>query len=138
MSIRVRPPETLTIPISRGDTITVKKHLTAGEQLEMFERMRRDKADGSVSVDGMKVGLSRITTYLLDWTFQDAGGKTMQIARQPLASVESVLRQLPPEDFAELVTVISAHDEAMAKEREAEKNDPATASASIPTSPSAA
>ena len=39
MSIRLRPPETITIEISRGDWIRIKKHLTAGEQLDMFERV---------------------------------------------------------------------------------------------------
>ena len=138
MSIRLRPPETITIEISRGDWIRIKKHLTAGEQLDMFERMRRETADGSVAVDGIKVGINRLTTYLLDWSFQDPQGQLIPIAGKSQEEIATVVRLLPPEDFTELITVITAHEEAMAKARDLEKNDPATASASTAPSPSVA
>lgn len=127
MSKRMRRPETATLEISQGDWLLVKKHLTAGEQRQMFALMMR--ADGE-AIDRVKVGLAKILTYLLDWSIEDADGKRVVILDQPVSAVEGALNALDPDSYREILTAIEAHEEAMEQAREAEKNAPATAIAS--------
>lgn len=130
MSRRMRRPETVRIELTRGDWIVVKKHLTAGEQRAMFAGMMRE--DGE-SIDRVKVGLSRILVYLLDWSFEDFDGKPLVIRDQPESVVASILNAIDADAFSEVLKAIEAHGDAMDTEREKEKNDLATASASSAT-----
>jgi hypothetical protein len=113
-----------------GDWLVVKKHLTAGENRAMFAGMMR--ADGE-AIDRVKVGLSRIVAYLLDWSIEDADGKPVVIRDQPTNVVASALDALEPDSYREILTAIEAHEEAMEKAREQEKNAMATAIASSAT-----
>lgn len=130
MSRRMRRPEMVRIPLTKDDWIEVKKYLTAGEAREMFALMMR--ADGD-SIDRVKVGLSKVLVYLLDWSFEDADGKPLVIRGQPTGVVEAILNDLPPEDFTEVLKAIEAHEAAIDAALEQEKNAPATASASSAT-----
>lgn len=131
MSRRMRRPETARLELSQEDWLLVKKHLTAGESRAMFAGMM--KTDGD-TIDRVKVGLSRILAYLLDWSFEDLDGKPLVIRDQPSHVMAAILDNLPSEDFAEVLAAIEAHAEAMELEREQEKNERATASAFVATS----
>jgi hypothetical protein len=135
MARRTRAPETKTLHISQGDWLLVQKHLTAGQEREIFRGMLREGAKGD-TIDSVKVGMSRIVGYLLDWSFTDHNDKPIVIRDKSPDVVVDALNAITPEAFAEVLQAIDAHAAEMEKEREAEKNAPATASASSPTSPS--
>lgn len=119
MSARTRRPDTAILPLSRGDTLTVKRHLTAGETRRIFARMYRT---GTNDIDPLQVGFSRVLGYLLDWTFTDSEGQPIVIRHQPEEIVGSALDALDPESYQEVLRAIEAHDDAMAKARADEKN----------------
>lgn len=132
MASRFVRPETKTLPISHGDTLTVRKRLTAGERRAMFARMY---AEGTVRVDPIRVGVAAMTAYLLDWTLTDDDGKPVPIRDLSPDDIGRVLDNLTPESFNEIQDAIETHAEAMDAERVTEKNDQATESMSSATSP---
>jgi hypothetical protein len=136
MSSRMRRPETVTLHITRGDWLIVKKHLTAGEQRQMFKRMLTAK-DGT-AVEPISVGLSKMVAYLVDWSITDADDKPVVIRDQSEDAIAAVLDNLDIDSFREIRQAIEAHDEAMDAAREAEKNGQDGGSISSPISPSAA
>jgi hypothetical protein len=137
MSCRVRKPETVKLEISRGDWLLVKKHLTAGERRKMFGLMVA-RGISDPSLDPSRVGLSKMITYMLDWSFTDADGKPLPMQDQPADVVEKSLDAIDGEDFTEVLKAIEAHDTAMEQERAEEKNDRDGANVSSATSPSVA
>ena len=114
MSVRMRRPETVRLELTQGDWLIVKKHLTAGETRAVFARMMRESGD---AIDPVRVGLSRIVGYLLDWSFQDADGKPLVIRDQPENVVVSMLNNIDPDAFTEVLKAIDTHDAAMEVER---------------------
>ena len=122
MSSRIRPPATVTLAIFGGDTLTVKKHLNAGETRAMYEHMQRVGPEGETTIDPMKVGLSKVAAYLVDWTICDADNRPIVIRNQSRPFLIDAIDSLDPEDYAELLRVIDAHDDAMGLERRTEKN----------------
>lgn len=135
MSIRMRRPETVKLEMSHGDWLLVKKYLTAGEQRTMFARMLREETD---RINPIKVGVSRIQAYLLDWSFEDADGKPLNIRDQPENVLASALDVIDAEAFVEVLQVIDAHITAMTEQREKEKASPFGETGTSPTSPSVA
>jgi hypothetical protein len=125
------------LEISRGDWLLVKKHLTAGEQRQIYTGMMRETSSGTPGIDPMKVGISKLVGYLLDWSFTDADDKPMPIRDQPPETVAAYLDLLDIEDFAELVRVVDTHEDAMRAARDQEKNGDGS-TASDPTLPSRA
>jgi hypothetical protein len=130
MSRRMRRPETVRLELSQNDWLVVKKHLTAGEQRAMFAGMMREDGD---AIDRVKIGFSKIASYLLDWSFEDFDGKPLVISGQPENVVASILNGIDSDAYTEVLAAVEAHMEAMEKEREQEKNDRATAIASSAT-----
>ena len=137
MSRRTRKPETVTLQISQGDWLLVKKHLTAGEQRAIFKRMMRDGLTGD-QIDSVRVGWSKMIGYLLDWSFEDADGKPIVIRDKSDDEIGQALDTLTVDAFRDTLTAIEAHEEAMAKELELDKARPTTEVASSATSPSVA
>ncbi len=121
MSSRIRRPETCRLPLSQGDWLLVKKHLTAGEQRRIFSRMYRSLGTGIVEVDPLQTGLSKMVEYLLDWSITDGEGRPIVIRDQPVEVVVAALEAIDPEDFQEFLTAIDTHDAAMAEARAQEK-----------------
>jgi hypothetical protein len=133
MSIRYRNPETETLQISRGDWLLVKKHLTAGEQKRMFRRM----IDPGGGIDPVNVGTSKLVTYVLDWSIDDASGKRVPLLDQDDTAKAAAFDNLPSDDFREILNAVEAHEAKMDAERSAEKNSLDGVSTSSPISPSA-
>ena len=129
-SSRFVKPETVRLFISQGDWLLVKRRLTAGEQRHVFARLVRT-AGLNEKFDVSQAGLANVLAYLIDWSFTD-----MPIRDQPENVVESALNALDPDDYAEVLAAIRAHEEAITKERTEEKKLQAGASESFPTSPS--
>lgn len=115
-------PQPITLSLSKGDTITVRKRLNYGEQRAMFARMYIAGVDGDLKTNPMGIGLSTVLAYLLDWSFVDDQGKKVVIKEKPIEHVLAVLDALDPESFTEIRTAIEQHEIAIEKEREAEKN----------------
>jgi hypothetical protein len=129
-------PETRTLPISRGDTITVKRRLNTGEQRAMFARMYFATADGGTRTNPFQVGLSTVLAYLVDWTVKDEAGQLVPIAGLPVEDLITTLDATDPETFAEIKEAVEAHQDAQDAARSAEKNGQGGGTQSPATSPS--
>jgi len=130
----MRRPETVKVDISQGDWLLVKKHLTSGEHRKRLSRMLNP--DGTVQP--VNVGVTKIVSYLLDWSIADADDKPVVIRDQPEDVVQAALDALDVESFKEILTAIEAHEDAMQAVRDAEKNVQGIESPSSPLSLSAA
>lgn len=139
MASRVVRPETLTLQISGGDWLLVKKRLNAGEQRAMFARMYLAGIDGLLRANPLQHGLAQITAYLLDWSLTGPDDAQIVIRDKPIEVVAAALDALDPESFGEIRLAVEAHEEAMSKAREQEKNgrDGVKESSAISPSPSA-
>ena len=137
MSIRYRDPEHVRIPLTRGDWILVKKHLTAGETRRIFRRMIRQGVTGD-EIDSLQVGLSKMVVYLVDWSITDADDQPVIIRGQSEDVVADVLEMLDVESFAEILKAIETHERTMEAEREDEKKTDPGNNKCDPTWPSLA
>ena len=78
MESRVVQSECDVLKITRGDTLTVKRRLNAGERRAMFEAMR---VNGEYQRS--LVGIAAVIAYLVDWSLTDGAGKLLVIAGKP-------------------------------------------------------
>jgi hypothetical protein len=130
MSDRSVRPETITIAISDGDWLRVKKRLNAGEQRQMIRRGLVD-AD-AVRYDLIAAGLGKICAFLVDWSL------TPPITGPDAIPLAAALDVIDPDTYTEILRTIEGHEHAMAAERAAQKKIPAGATPSSPPSPSPA
>lgn len=133
-------PDTTRLDISRGDFLIVKRRLTAGEERAAYRRGTITHPDGTRTIDRSTVDLAFVTAYLIDWNLVGLDDKPFVIRGQPVELVEAALSAIDPDSFKEINNAIQAHDDAMIKERAAEKNDQGggTPSSAISPSPSVA
>jgi hypothetical protein len=137
MSRFVRP-ETTTIALSGGETLTIRRRLSAGEARARTERWTEQVEDpltGGVKLVPRltRAGLATITAYLLDWSLTDDAGHRVEIQGIAQAELEAIVDNLDGDAFAEIRLAIEAHEEALRAERDAQKKT-AGPSASSPTS----
>jgi hypothetical protein len=104
-------PERVTLPLSDGDTITIRRRLDNGERRAMFARMYQAGVT-PLKVDPMKTGLGMIVGYLLDWTLVDEDGQKVIIADLSADELAVVLDHLESPDFTEIKEAIERHVEA--------------------------
>ena len=136
---RFSRPEVTVLSLTNGDTLTVKRRLTAGEQRAMFARMYQPHGEnGALSLNRMQIDLATMLAYLVDWSLVDDDGQPVPIRGLPPDEVATVLDALTPEDFKEISAAIDAHSEAMEAFRREEKKTPPGDAASSSTSPSPA
>ena len=135
MRSRFVRPDTAILELSDGDTLTVKKRLTSGEQRAAFDRASVPSADGTPILLRQKSWVAMITAYLLDWSFCDEAGKRVEIAGKPVDDVIAALDALDIESFFEVKEAIDAHEARMLAEREQEKNGQGNATGSPVISP---
>ena len=124
MSIRVRRPETVRLPLSGGDSILVKQYLTAGEYRAVMRAAARPVvANGapSLELDADGAGVALVVAYLLDWTFQHADGSPLVIADQAPDVVRAALERIDADAYMEVQTAIQQHQVATKTALEAEK-----------------
>ena len=124
------------LPISEGDTLTVKTRLNAGERRDLFARLYERGAEGKLYVNLAQSGLALITAYLVDWSLGDDHGK-VDIRGLAIGDLESVLKSLDPDSFAEIKTAIETHEERMdaARAEEKKRRDGSTGDAMTSRSP---
>jgi hypothetical protein len=143
MSRFVRP-ETTTIALSGGETLTIRRRLSAGEARARTERWTEQVEDpltGGVKLVPRltRAGLATITAYLLDWSLTDDAGHRVEIQGIAQAELEAIVDNLDGDAFAEIRLAIEAHEEALRAERDAQKKtDGPSASSPTSISPAAA
>jgi hypothetical protein len=131
MASRVRRPDTDVIPVSGGDSITVKRYLTAAEFRQLVKAstkpVRIDTAAGAtpgdlaLEIDPTESGLATVIAYLLDWTFTDYDGRPLVIREQPPDVVRSMLDAIDADSYMEVQRAIQTHDKTMRAHIAAEK-----------------
>ncbi len=126
--------DVVTLPLSNGDSLTVRRRLNAGESRERIERMT-EQVDGELRVKLIAVPMATMTAYLLDWTFTDDTGARMPIRGLSQSELESTLNNLDPEDFREVREAIDAHHAATQAEAEKKRAGLTGASESSQTLP---
>lgn len=129
-------PNRVTLPLSEGHTITVRKRLNTGEYRQRMVRMSTAVSDGELQVNRLEVGLATITAFLLDWTLTGPDGKLVEIRGLSPNDLAAVLDNLDFSRFAEIREAIDKHEDKMTAERLAEKNAQAGAIGSSAISPS--
>jgi len=131
MRSRFVRPETRRLELTDGDWITVRARLTAGEQQALEARQYQYDGDGKLRVDLTQVRFAIVAAYLVDWSFPE-----FSIRGVPLETVDTAVRNLDPDDFAEVRAAVEAHVDQMRTERDEEKKRRTGATASAPTLPS--
>lgn len=130
-------PGTTTLPIFDGHTITVKTYLSHGERDDSYGRMYVMNEDGKMIPVLKQLKLAMVTAYLVDWSVTDRAGERVEIFQQPVEAVEQKLRNLFPDEFADIHTAITKHEKQMQTARAQEKKRWATAAATTSPLPSA-
>lgn len=137
MSRFVRP-DTTTLTLANGDTLTVRTRLTYGERQDAYARIYvADAEGGTLQVHPSKLSLALVCAYLVDWSFRDDQDHLVAIRMQPPEVLEAALNALDVESFYEVKEAIQAHETRMLGERTAQKKMTAGAPASSATSASA-
>lgn len=144
---RVTRPETHTLTLQSGETLTVKKRLNAGERREMIAAMRDPVTN---RMDGLLSGRATALAYLLDWNLKDdISGEPLLMKdpktgqRLPNADISSIMDSLDSDDAKEIERLCDEWDDKMLAERKEEKKIPTgkpsseQSSGSVPDSASA-
>jgi len=116
------------LPISEGDTLTVKRFLTSAEFRELIRASTKPikmapgaSGDLALEIDPTESGLATVLAYLVDWTFTDFDGRPLVIRDQPRAIVRAALDAIDADSYMEVQRAIQAHDTAMRAYADAEK-----------------
>jgi hypothetical protein len=130
-------PTTKLLPISQGDTLTVRERLNYGEQSAAHERMYAAGVDGELKVNPRAVDKALVVAYLLDWTLKDADGELVPIRGVSTEELAAALDALEPEAFGEIRNAIEEHIGNVVRARAAQKKTNDGEVASTATLPSA-
>lgn len=135
MASRFVRPDVDVLTISNGDTLTVKKRLTAGEQLESYARASIDDANG-LRANRLKSGLALVTAYLIDWSLKDDAGNIVPIRDLAVQDLEAKVCALDYASFVEIKDAIEQHEQRQDAARAQEKNGQGGENTSSAISPS--
>jgi hypothetical protein len=109
-------PDIVRLNLSDGDYIDIKKELNAGETRRVFGRLVKDmRAGEAVMLEPEQVGLTKISEYVVGWSFTDADGRPVDVS-------EGANNNLDQETYKEIADAIDAHEAKITAEREARKN----------------
>jgi hypothetical protein len=125
MSRFVRP-ETAVLTLPNGDQLTIRRRLTAGEQIAAYAKLYTDGPTPGGRINPLETGIALIEAYLLDWTLTDDDGRLVPLRTDPHrapepATLRAALESLSYEDLVEIKEAIETHERTMAAERNAEK-----------------
>ena len=118
---RVVSPETIRLPLSDGDFLTVKKELNAGEYIDLLTAQQQQGGQY----------FAKQLAYLVSWTL--VGHNDAPIAFHLGLSLDErrdVLRSLDTATMTEITAAIKAHEAANDLVREEKKRIPEPALAS--------
>jgi len=120
MGIRFITPETVTLPLSDGDSITIKKRLSHGERDAMLARMRAD--------DGKDLRAAELAGYLVAWS-----SPVPYSLELPEDERIATINALDADSYDEMRDALRAH--LNAHEEEKKRRTGATGSGPISSSP---
>jgi len=130
-------PQTVRLPLSDGEFITVKERLNAGEEQDMFADMVLDMTAGEkVHLDPKSVQMAKVLAYLVGWSLTDDGAPVPMAPTQSVAERRSALRSVDGDTFREIREAIDAHEKAVEQASTDRKNGQAGERESNKTSPS--
>lgn len=136
MSCPVVKPESVTLPLSAGDYLVVKKRLNAGERQElMFLAAGTAIAGEKLELDPTKLLFAKPAIYLLDWSYTDLTGAPIEIAGKAAPAIMQTMRSFAMETITEITAAIDAHETAEDAAVTA-KNSEGGETSSVATSPS--
>jgi hypothetical protein len=124
-------PTTIQIEISDGDTISIKRELTVGEQKRMFAAgLKQMTASGEnepkFDIDPVEMSFAKINEYLVDWSFVEPSlnkngeqitGKDAKPEVVPVELTPDAIRNLDQATFEEIEKAIDEHTEQLDKEK---------------------
>ena len=118
--LRFVTPETRTLTLADGETITIHKKLTHGQRKEHWERVYKfvnDKLEVNqrTSVDAL------IIAYLVDWTIKGLDGQPWPIRGISADELQDVLNAMSEESVREIRQAIAQHEAEMLAEENAQK-----------------
>jgi hypothetical protein len=116
MRCRFVRPELVTLTLPEGDTLIVKRRLTAGEQRDSYARMY-----AAGRVNPLQTGIAMVCAYLVDWSLVGLDGTVVPIRGLSVSDLESVLNSLDPVDFVEIKDAIEQHEKRITAERDEQK-----------------
>jgi len=136
---RIVIPDVVTLPLSEGDTLTVKAQLSSGEERRMLGAATSYGPAGERTFDPIKAGVAKIVAYLVDWTIRDPDGRIVPVRDQAPSVVEAALDMLDSDSYTEILRAIEAHEARQAELRAAKKKtrSGAPTSSGISLSPAA-
>ena len=111
-------PDTTTITLANGDTLTVWTRLNAGQTNRRYARMYTTDDDGKRRVDLLQINRATVLAYLVDWHLD---GDDMPIKGLDADALSAVLDNLDPDDYIEIRDAIDAHEQAQQAKKDAEK-----------------
>lgn len=116
--LRFVDPTSVKVDLSEGDWIELKRGLSYMEQERISSALMRsmNTGDSEIGIDWAKHRLLRIESWLTDWSFKDASGKSVTLSR-------SSINALDPDTAREINEAIDAHITKI----DAEKKELATA-----------
>jgi hypothetical protein len=117
MGIQFVTPETISLPLADGDSITIKKRLSHGERDAMFKLGRESGTLRGAELVAYLVAWSSPTPYALSMTEQER---------------LDTINGLDPDSFDEIQDALKAHLDAQAEEKKLRTGG----TASSPISPS--
>jgi uncharacterized protein (DUF2336 family) len=131
-------PETRTLHISDGDTITVRKRLNTGQSRRFINSLEVSEDGKPARRNMFAAGMEIVVAYLIDWTLVGSDGKHVDIDGLNADSLREILDDLDLETFSEIRDAISQHMTSEASAQEVEKNGQGGATGSSAISPSRA
>ncbi len=108
-------PEAVKIDLSGEDWIEIKKKLTVGEtrrmQLAGIKMTgKAGQAQMEMTVDVEALSMAKVSVYLLDWSFEDAEGRRVELSRESIEALDE-------ESYQEITDAIDKHAGAMEEEK---------------------
>jgi len=135
-------PQTVTLPLSNGRTVTVWAELNHRQHKAMYQRMFREIDGGGLRRDMDRFVDAKIVAYVEDWTLTDPQEQPLEIRRKgeriPADELQDVLDNLRQPVLMEIKAVVDAHHERIETAGEAQKKTDSFASASSTMLPSVA
>jgi hypothetical protein len=112
-------PETRTLTLANGDTLTVRARLTAGEARAQWGRHYDER--GTLIRNPLLWNQSLVVAYLLEWSFTNGTGEVVSLRDKSVPDIMAIIDALDEASFEEVVKAIDAHVGAMKAERDVEK-----------------
>ena len=110
-------PDEVKINLSGEDWIKIKKKLNVGETrkmqlggIKMTGKAGQTQMEMTVDVEALS--MAKVAVYLLDWSFEDAEGRRVELSRESIEALDE-------ESYQEITDAIDKHTGAMEEEKKA-------------------